>query len=164
MTIACLGRAAASRVIEAPRERLYQAFMDPDALVAWLPPAGMEGHVRAFDSRQGGGYLMALTYLDPAMAGRGKTTADTDLVNARFIELIANERIVQRVDFVTADPAFTGEMILTWTFAEVAGGTEVSVAAENAPAGISRADHEAGMGLSLDQLAAFAAKRGEDDR
>jgi uncharacterized protein YndB with AHSA1/START domain len=148
-------RVAASRIIRASRQALYQAFMDPDALVAWLPPAGMKGHVRAFDSRQGGGYLMSLTYLDPAAAGRGKTTADSDLVNARFVELVAGEKIVQRVDFVTGDPAFAGEMTITWTFTEAASGTEVAVSCEDAPPGIGAADHEAGMRSSLENLAAF---------
>ena len=146
---------AASRIIKASRHVLYAAFMDPDALLAWLPPAGMKGAIRAFDSRQGGGYLMTLTYLDPAAAGRGKTTADTDLVNVRFVELIPDEKIVQRGDFVTDDPAFTGEMTITWTFTDAAGGTEVVVVAENAPVGVSPDDHAAGMRSSLDNLAAF---------
>jgi len=147
--------ASASRLIAASRQVLYRAFMDPDALVAWLPPAGMRGQVRAFDSRQGGGYLMALTYLEPDAAERGKTTPNTDLVNARFVALTPDEKIVQRVDFVTDDLAFTGEMTITWTFTEVPGGTEVVVVAENAPPGVSAADHQAGMHSSLENLAAF---------
>ena len=151
-------RVSASRIIQASRQALYRAFMDPDDLVAWLPPTGMKGHIRAFDSRTGGGYLMVLTHLDPVDHGRGKTTADTDVINARFVELVPDRKIVQRVDFVTDDPDFAGEMTMTWTFAEVAGGTEVTVLAENAPAGVSAEDHEAGMRLSLENLAAFATK------
>jgi uncharacterized protein YndB with AHSA1/START domain len=62
-----------SRIIKAPRRTLYQAFVDPQALVAWLPPQGMTGHVHAFDARQGGTYRMFLRQGSSACrAGRGR--------------------------------------------------------------------------------------------
>jgi uncharacterized protein YndB with AHSA1/START domain len=51
-----------SRIIEARPEELYAAFMDPAALVAWLPPAEMTGEIHAFDARVGGGYRMSIDY------------------------------------------------------------------------------------------------------
>lgn len=54
----------AARVIAAPLERVYAAFVDPDALIAWLPPDGMSGRFERFDARPGGSYRMVLTYAD----------------------------------------------------------------------------------------------------
>ncbi len=62
-----------SRIIEAPPEALYQAFMDPAALVEWLPPAEMTGQIHAFDARVGGGYRMSLFYPPNEASFRGKT-------------------------------------------------------------------------------------------
>jgi uncharacterized protein YndB with AHSA1/START domain len=143
-----------SRIIAAPRRRIYDACMDPAALVAWLPPRGMHGQVLAFDPRPGGGYRMTLTY-DAPSGGRGKTTADSDAVAVRFVELVPGERIVQAVDFASDDAAYGGTMTMTWRFADAPGGTEVSVSVENAPAGVSEADHQAGIKSSLENLAAF---------
>ncbi|MGZ6639684.1 MAG: hypothetical protein ACXVII_43530 [Solirubrobacteraceae bacterium] len=67
----------ASRVIAAP----------PEALTAWLPPTGMTGTFERFDPRPGGSYRLVLTYAD-ASPSRGKTTADTDTVESRFIDLV----------------------------------------------------------------------------
>ena len=146
-----------SRIIAAPRTALYAAFMDPKALVAWMPPSGMRGEIRDFDGRIGGGYRMTLTYEQPGPETRGKTTADADTVDVRFVELVPGERIVGAADFVSDDPAVGGTMTMTWTFTEVPGGTEVGVRVENAPPAISEADHEAGIRSSLENLAAFVA-------
>ena len=74
-----------SRVIVAPPERVYAALVDPEALPAWLPPGGMTGRFERFDARPGGSYRMVLTYAD-ASGSPGKATADSDIVEARFIE------------------------------------------------------------------------------
>jgi hypothetical protein len=89
----------ASRVIGAPRERVYAAFLDPDALAVWLPPGGMTGRFERFDAQPGGSYRMVLTYAD-ASAARGKATADSDVVEARFLDMVPDLRVVQAVDFV----------------------------------------------------------------
>jgi len=144
-----------SRFIAAPPQALYDAVTDPQALVQWLPPSGMRGVIEGFEGRVGGGYRMTLTYEAPSPQARGKTTAKSDTVAVRFVELVPGQRIVQAADFVSDQAAFGGTMTMTWSFAPVAGGTEVTVSVENAPPGISEADHEMGIRSSLENLAAF---------
>jgi uncharacterized protein YndB with AHSA1/START domain len=84
-----------SRVITARRQTLYAAFLDANAVAAWLPPQGMTAQVHAFDAREGDAYEIALKYLSPKDRPRGKTTEDTDTVRGRFATLIPDERIVQ---------------------------------------------------------------------
>jgi uncharacterized protein YndB with AHSA1/START domain len=140
-------------VIRARPEELYDAFMDPDALVEWLPPADMTGVIHEFDGRVGGGYRMSLFYPPGEGADRGKTSAREDMVEVRFVELSRPDRIVERFRFVTKDPALFGEMTLTVTFEGVAGGTEVSLGFENLPPGLRLEDNDEGARLSLEQLA-----------
>src|SRR3954463_4258905 len=97
----------ASQMIAASPGRVYAALVDPEALAAWLPPAGMTGTFEHFDPRPGGSYRLVLTYAD-ASASRGKAGADSDIVESRFIQLIPGERVVQAVDFVSDDPAYAG--------------------------------------------------------
>jgi uncharacterized protein YndB with AHSA1/START domain len=144
-----------SRIIKAPRRTIYQAFINPEALVSWLPPRGMKGHIYVFDAREGGTYRMSLTYVAPDHSTRGKTSEHTDVVQGRFGELIPDERIVQLAEFESQDPAFAGPMTITWTLADVTGGTEVTILCENVPKGISTEDHETGLNSTLDNLAAF---------
>ncbi|MGE5596426.1 MAG: SRPBCC family protein [Hyphomicrobiales bacterium] len=144
----------ASRVIHASPEALYNAWMDPETLARWLPPGDMTGEVRRFEPWEGGRYEMVLRYRDPAIAGKSGDGADA--VGATFVELRPGERIVQRVEFDSDDPDFAGEMTMTWTFAPVRGGTEVTITAENVPPGIREEDHQAGMHASLENLARFA--------
>jgi uncharacterized protein YndB with AHSA1/START domain len=143
----------ASRVVAAPVDRVYEALVDPTALLHWLPPEGMSGRFERFDARPGGSYRLVLTYADPS-AAHGKSTADSDIVDARFVELVPNARVVQAVDFVSADPAEAGTMTMTWTLAAVDAGTNVQIRADDVPAGISAEDHAAGMASSLANLAA----------
>ena len=142
-----------SRVIRARPEELYAAFLDPTALVDWLPPAEMTGEIHEFDARVGGGYRMSLFYPPDERSFRGKTSDREDMVNVRFVELAPPRRIVEAVSFVTTDPAFLGEMTMTATFEEVSGGTEVILVFENLPPGLRAEDNEAGARLSLAQLA-----------
>jgi uncharacterized protein YndB with AHSA1/START domain len=134
-------------------EELYAAFVDPDALVAWLPPAAMTGHIHEFDARVGGGYLMSLFYPPDERDVRGKTSEREDRVRVRFVELSPPRRIVEAVSFDSTDPGFLGEMTLTATFTEVAGGTEVTLEFRNLPPGLRAEDNDAGSRLSLEQLA-----------
>jgi uncharacterized protein YndB with AHSA1/START domain len=150
-----------SRIIRAPRQTIYQAFVNHDALVAWLPPAGLKGHVHAFDERMDGTYRMSLTYQEPRYTPRGKTSDHTDVVRGRFLALIPNERIVQQAEFESADPAFAGTMTITWSLADVPGGTEVTVLCENVPEGIREEDHRTGMTSTLENLATFTEGRAE---
>jgi uncharacterized protein YndB with AHSA1/START domain len=144
---------AASRVIDASAERLYTAFTDPGALARWLPPNGMTGAFEWFDATPGGGYRMRLTYEGE---GTGKTTSDSDVVDARFVELQPPRRVVQEVQFVSEDPALAGTMVVTWSLQAVDEGTLVTIRADNVPPGISEEDHAAGLAASLRNLAAYA--------
>lgn len=148
---------AASRVIAAPVGDVYAALTDPEALAAWLPPSGMAGWFEYFDARPGGSYRMVLTYADPSSA-RGKATADSDVVEARFIEIVRDSRVVQAVDFVSDDPDFAGTMTMTWEVTAVEGGTRVDIRAENVPRGISAEDHAAGLASSLQNLASYVER------
>lgn len=147
---------AASRVIAAPPDRIYDALVDPAALTAWLPPGDMTGRFEWFDARPGGTYRLVLTYADPSVA-RGKSTADSDVVDARFVELVPGVRVVQAVDFASDDPANGGTMIMRWELTPSDAGTRVEIRAENVPAGISAEDHAAGLGSSLANLDAYLA-------
>jgi uncharacterized protein YndB with AHSA1/START domain len=102
-----------SAVIRAQPEELYAAFLDPAALVEWLPPAEMAGEIHEFDARVGGGYRMSLFYPPGESAFRGKTSDREDRVNVRFVELTPPRWIVEAVSFVTTDPDLVGEMVLT---------------------------------------------------
>lgn len=143
------------RVVPAPPERVFRAFTDPDDLVAWLPPEGMSGRFEHADIRPGGSYRMVLTY---DATGRGKTTDDTDVVEVRILDVVPGERIVQAADFASDDPAFAGTMTMIWTVAPHPDGSLVEIRADDVPSGISAADHEAGIGSSLDNLAVHLAR------
>jgi uncharacterized protein YndB with AHSA1/START domain len=142
-----------TRVIVAAPDELYRAFVDPAALVEWLPPGGMTGLIHAFDGRVGGGYRMSLFYPPSEQTFRGKTAALEDRVDVRFVELSPPRRIVEAISFVSDDPAYQGVMTLTVTFADVFGGTQVTLAFENLPPGLRAEDNDAGARLSLEQLA-----------
>jgi len=144
----------ASRVIAAPPDRVYAALIDPEALAAWLPPDGMIGRFERFDARPAGSYRLMLTYAD-ASSARGKTTADADIVEARFLEVVPGVRVVEAVDFVSDDPAYAGTMTMTWELTAVDAGTRVDIRADDVPAGISAEDHAAGLASSLANLATY---------
>ncbi|HEX9683929.1 MAG TPA: SRPBCC domain-containing protein [Acidimicrobiales bacterium] len=144
----------ASRVIAAPRERVYAAFVDPTALTEWLPPDGMSGRFERFDPRPGGSYRLVLTYADPS-ASRGKATADSDVVEGRFVDVVPGVRVVQAVEFVSDDPAFADTMTMTWEVTTVDGGTRVDIMANDVPKGISAEDHATGLAASLANLADY---------
>jgi uncharacterized protein YndB with AHSA1/START domain len=145
----------ASRVINAPPRAIYQAFVDPAALVSWLPPKGMKGLVYEYDAQEGGVYRMSLTYVDADYHTPGKTSEHVDIVQGKFLKLVPDERIVQLIEFESDDPAFAGEMTMTWSLAPVQGGTEVTIICENVPEGIRQEDHDVGLRASLENLAAF---------
>ncbi len=142
----------ASRVIAAPLDRVYAALVDPEALTAWLPPDGMSGRFERFDARPGGSYRLVLTYADASTA-RGKTTAGSDIVEARFVDIVPGVRVVQAVNFVSDDPAQAGTMTMTWEVMAVENGTRVEFRADDVPVGISADDHAAGLTSSLANLA-----------
>src|SRR4051794_27579395 len=105
----------------APPERVYAALIDPAALTTWLPPSGMTARFEHFDLRPGGSYRLVLTYIDDSGAP-GKASVDTDIVDARFVDVVPGVRLVQAVDFVSDDPAFEGTMTMTWQVTAVDDG------------------------------------------
>jgi uncharacterized protein YndB with AHSA1/START domain len=145
---------SATRVIKASPETLYKAFVNPKALVSWLPPKGMKGHIYEFDARDGGAYRMSLTY-ETDHSTPGKTSEEADVVQGRFLELTPNKRVVQLVEFESEDPVYAGEMIMTWSLSADPEGTKVSIVCENVPEGIRKEDHDEGLRSTLENLAAL---------
>jgi len=145
----------ATRLIPAPAERVYAALVDPAALAVWLPPDGMTGRFERYDLRPGGDYRLVLAYDDPAL--RGKSRANEDVAEARFVAIVPGERIVVAAEFVADDPALAGTMTMTWSVAPAEGGTLVEIRADDVPDGISAADHATGLASSLEQLAEYLA-------
>ncbi|HUR23784.1 MAG TPA: SRPBCC family protein [Acidimicrobiales bacterium] len=143
---------SASRVIAAPIGRVFAALLDRDALMAWLPPKGMTARFERFDPRPGGSYRLVLTYSD-ASGAPGKAAPESDVVEARYVEIVPDRRIVHAVDFVSDDPAFAGTMTMTWEVTAVEAGTRVDIVADDVPDGISAEDHAAGLASSLANLA-----------
>ena len=142
----------AARIVAAPLPRVFEALVDRRALLAWLPPRGMAATFERFDPRPGGSYRLVLSYLDAAES-RGKSSPDSDIVEARYIDIVPDVRVVQAVDFVSDDPKFAGTMTMTWTVEAVTGGTRVDIVAEDVPDGISADDHATGLASSLENLA-----------
>jgi uncharacterized protein YndB with AHSA1/START domain len=145
-------------VIDAPVAQVFNALVDRDALTTWLPPSGMSARFERFDPTPGGSYRLVLTYADPSDA-KGKTSAGSDIVEARYVDIVPDDRVVQTVDFVSDDPAFGGTMTMTWTVRAENGGSRVEITADDVPDGISAEDHTAGLNSSLDNLADYATSR-----
>jgi uncharacterized protein YndB with AHSA1/START domain len=140
----------AQRHIAAPPSRIYHALTDRDLTQGWLPPEGARGIIEVFDPRPGGAFRITLVFNEE---GIGKSSSTTDVVNGAFVELVPDQRVRQRFQFTSDDPAFAGTMDMIWTLTPVAGGTVVAIAAENVPEGITPKDHQAGMSSSLANLA-----------
>ena len=112
---------AVTDVSETP-EQVYAAFVDADALEAWLPPDGMTAEIADADLVAGGGFTMTLRY-DEVPEGGGKTTERTDVTHVAIDELVEPERVVWGVEFDSDDPDTAGRMTMTWTFTAHDGGT-----------------------------------------
>ncbi|ALM52928.1 SRPBCC family protein [Halomonas huangheensis] len=110
------------RVLRAPTERVYRAFLDPDAMVKWLPPHGFTAKVHHLDARVGGSYRMSFTNF---------TTGQSHTFGGEYLELETNKRI--RHTDVFDDPGLTGEMQVTVSFRQVSCGTELEIVQEGVP-------------------------------
>jgi uncharacterized protein YndB with AHSA1/START domain len=110
------------RVLRAPPERIYRAFLDADAMVKWLPPNGFTGKVHHLDARVGGSCRMSFTNF---------STGRSHAFGSVYVELVQNERLryTDRFD----DPSLPGEMQTTVTLAKVSCGTELSIVQEGIP-------------------------------
>ena len=110
------------RVLRAPPERVYRAFLDADAMAKWLPPNGFTGKVHHVDARVGGTFRMSFTNF---------ATGKTESFGGKYLELVPHERIRHTDKF--DDPNLPGEMHVTVTFRKVSVGTDVSVVQEGIP-------------------------------
>jgi uncharacterized protein YndB with AHSA1/START domain len=110
------------RVLRSTPERVYRAFLDPDAMAKWLPPNGFTGKVHHLDARVGGTYKMSFTNFS---SGNGHSFGGT------YLELVPHERICHTDVF--DDPNLPGEMKVTITLKKVSCGTELSVVQEGIP-------------------------------
>ena len=110
------------RVIRAPAERVYNAFLDPDAKAKWLPPHGFTGKVHEMDARVGGGYRMSFTNF---------STGESHSFGGTYVELTPHERIRHTDTF--DDPNLPGEMQVTITLRQVSCGTELEIVQEGIP-------------------------------
>ena len=140
--------------VSAPPEEVYAAFVDADALVAWIPPDGMTGEITDADLRVGGGFTMTLRY-DQAPEGGGKTTEHSDVSRVAIDELVEPERVVWGVEFDSDDPENAGRMTMTWTFTARDKGARVAIDATDVPPGIDVEAHQQGLDASLANLAAW---------
>ena len=130
------------RVLRAKPERVYRAFIDPDAMVKWLPPNGFTGKVHQMDAKVGGIYKMSFTNF---------STGSSHSFGGKYLELKANEllRYTDKFD----NPGLPGEMITTVTLKQVFCGTEVNITQEGIPAAIPAAACYLGWQESLTLLA-----------
>ena len=110
------------RVIRAPAERVYNAFLDPDAKAKWLPPHGFTGKVHEMDARVGGEYRMSFTNF---------STGASHSFGGTYVELTPHERIRHTDTF--DDPNLPGEMHVTITLRQVSCGTELEIVQEGIP-------------------------------
>ena len=117
----------------------------------------MSGRFEWFDARPGRSYRLVLTYED-ALSRPGKATADSDIVEARFVDIVPGARVVQAVDFVSDDPLFSGTMTMTWELSPDPDGTVVEIRADDVPSGVRPSDHATGMASSLAKLAALVER------
>jgi uncharacterized protein YndB with AHSA1/START domain len=110
------------RVLRATPERVYRAFLDPDAKVKWLPPNGFTGKVHHMDARVGGSYKMSFTNF---------TTGKSHSFGGQYVELTPHERIRYTDKF--DDPNLAGAMQVTVSLKKVSVGTEVNITQEGVP-------------------------------
>ena len=110
------------RVVGAKPERVYKAFIDPDAMAKWLPPNGFTGKVHEMHARVGGRYKMSFTNF---------STGNSHSFGGEFLELEPDKRIryTDRFD----DPSLPGEMTTTVDIREVSVGTEINITQEGIP-------------------------------
>ena len=128
------------RVFKTAPERLYKAFIDPQAMVKWLPPHGFTAHVDKIDARVGGGYHMSFTNLG---------TGSSHSFGGEYKELVPGKRIVHTDRF---DAGLEGTMTVTIDIKKVLVGTEVHITQEGVPDAIPAEACYLGWSESLDLL------------
>jgi uncharacterized protein YndB with AHSA1/START domain len=130
------------RVITTKPERVYKAFLDPDAMARWLPPYGFTGKVEHVDARVGGTYRMSFTNF---------STGNSHSFGGSYRELVPGARIVHTDSFDDAN--LPGEMVTTITFKAVSCGTDLEIVQAGIPEVIPVEQCYIGWQQSLEQLA-----------
>ena len=130
------------RILATKPEKIYRAFLEPDAMAQWLPPNGFVGTVHHLDAKLGGTYRMSF---------RNFTTGQSHSFSGEYIELVLNERLryTDRFD----DPNLSGEIQVTVTVKPVAVGTELHIVQEGIPDVIPPETCYLGWQQSLQNLA-----------
>ena len=142
---------AAEKTISASPQVIFEALTTRSAVAEWLPPLGSSGEILEFDPRPGGPFKMILTFANKR--ADGKTTGNTDTINAHFAKIKTNELVEQAIEFASDDPAYEGTMTMRWMLHPAgAGGTLVRVEARDVPEGIDPKEHANGLKSSLDNL------------
>jgi uncharacterized protein YndB with AHSA1/START domain len=140
-----------SRHIKAPASRIFGALVSGSEISKWRFPEGMTIEVHEFDGCEGGRFRVSLTY--SATSHAGKTTAHTDTYHGYFKELVPDRRVVEVIEFETADPAMRGRMTLTVELFEADGSTQLTALHEGLPPSVSPSDNETGWSMALEKLA-----------
>jgi uncharacterized protein YndB with AHSA1/START domain len=130
------------RVLRAPPERVYRAFLDADAKAKWMPPNGFTGKVHHADAKVGGTYRMSFTNF---------TNGQSHAFGGTYVELVPNERL--RFTDKFEDPNLPGEIQVTVTLKKVSCGTEMHIVQEGVPTVIPEEGCYLGWQDSLAQLA-----------
>lgn len=110
------------RVLRSTPERVYRAFLDPDAMVKWLPPNGFTGKVHEIDAREGGSYKMSFTNF---------STGTTHAFGGQYVELKPDQRIRYTDQF--DDPNLPGVIEVTIALTPVSCGTELNITQAGIP-------------------------------
>ena len=110
------------RVLRAPPERVFKAFIDPDAMIKWLPPNGFTGKVHSMDARVGGKFEMSFTNFS---SGNGHS------FGGEYLEMIPGQKL--RYTDVFDDPNLPGKMTVTVNFRKVTAGTDMEIVQEGIP-------------------------------
>ncbi len=132
------------RVLKAPPERVYKAFLNPAALAKWLPPAGYTCTVHRLDAKVGGTFAMSFTEFD-----KGKSND----FGGTYLELIPNEKLHYTDKF--DDPNLKGDITVTVVLKKVSCGTDMSITQAGVPDVIPQEMCHLGWQDSLKQLAQF---------
>ncbi|MCC6321169.1 MAG: SRPBCC family protein [Phycisphaerales bacterium] len=138
------GTVTLHRILRAPADRIFRAFIEPAAMVKWLPPHGFTAQVHDMNPTVGGGYKMSFTNF---------RTGQSHAFGGKYVELVPNQRLryTDRFD----DPNLPGEMSVTINLRPVACGTELSIVQEGIPAAIPTEFCYLGWQESLAMLASL---------
>jgi uncharacterized protein YndB with AHSA1/START domain len=146
-----------SQHVRAPRAAVYRALTDAAAIALWRVPAGMTSTVHEFNANEGGTFRVSLTYDEPT--GTGKSAANTDTYHGHFAELVPDEKVVEVMQFESAEESLRTPMTMTTTLTDTGDGTTVTVQHDDIPDDIAPADNETGTREALARLAALVEGR-----